>query len=88
MYNPHLGFINAPPLMLFFPPNDLFHYSFTINKTRYLLNYGQDFINLTGDTSCSSWGSSWVSSWGSSILSQSETPQKVINCISIYIYII
>ena len=66
-----------PPLSCCFPPNDLFHYSFTIKQNRTLLNSGQDFINLTRDTSCSSWGSSW----GSSIFSQSETPQKVISCI-------
>ena len=58
IYNRHLGLINAPPL-LFFPPNDICHYSFTIKKAGDLLNSGQDFINLTGDTSCSSWGSSW-----------------------------
>ena len=45
IYNPHLGLINAPPLILCFPPNDLFHYSFTIKKTRDIQNYGQDFIN-------------------------------------------
>ena len=45
MYNPHLGLINAPPPYLFFPPNDLFHYSFTIKKARQIHNYGQDFIN-------------------------------------------
>ena len=44
-YNPHLGLINAPPLILFFPPNDLFHYSFTIKKARNIQNYDQDFIN-------------------------------------------
>ena len=32
IYNRHLGLINAPPLILYFPPNDLFHYSFTIKK--------------------------------------------------------
>ena len=42
---PHLGSINAPPRILFFPPNDLFHYSFTIQKARNIQNYGQDFIN-------------------------------------------
>ena len=41
VYNPHLGLINAPPPYLFFPPNDLFHYSFTINKTKHIHNYGQ-----------------------------------------------
>ena len=44
MYNLHLGFISAP-LILLFPPNDLFHYSFTIKKARHIHNYGQDFIN-------------------------------------------
>ena len=34
-----------PPLILFFPPNDLCHYSFTVKKTRTILTYGQDFIN-------------------------------------------
>ena len=34
-----------PPPHLFVPPNDLFHYSFTINKARHIHNYGQDFIN-------------------------------------------
>ena len=43
LYNLHLGLINAPPY-LFFPPSDLFHYSFTINKARNIQNYGQDFI--------------------------------------------
>ena len=75
-YSPHLGLINAPPLICCFPPNDLFHYEFTIKNARHLLKSGQDFINLTGDTSCSSWGSSW----GSSIFSQSENPQEVISC--------
>ena len=50
--NLHLGLINAPTLILFFPPNDLYHYSFTIKKARTILNYCQDFINLTGDTGC------------------------------------
>ena len=36
--------------MFVFPPNDLFHYSFTIKQARHILNSGQDFINLTGDT--------------------------------------
>ena len=76
IYNLHLGLINAPPPDLFFPPNGLFHYSFTIKKVRNILNSGQDFINLTGDTGWPSWGSSW----GSSIFSQSETPPKVISC--------
>ena len=44
VYNPHLGLINAPPHLLFLK-NDLFHYSFTINKYRHILNSGQDFIN-------------------------------------------
>ena len=44
-YNPHLGLINAPPLICLFPPNDLLHYSFTIKKARHIHNYGQDFIN-------------------------------------------
>ena len=44
LYNPHLGLIIAPPLIVF-PPNDLFHYSFTIKKVRHIQNYGQDFIN-------------------------------------------
>ena len=26
VYNRHLGLINAPPLIVVFPPNDLFHY--------------------------------------------------------------
>ena len=43
-----------------------------------LLNSGQDFINLTGDTSCSSWGSSFFS--------LSETLPKVISYIYIYKY--
>ena len=34
-----------PPPYLFFPPNDLFHYSLTIKKTRNIYNSGQDFIN-------------------------------------------
>ena len=77
IYNPHLGLINAPPLLFCCcPPNYLFHYSFTINNSRNIPSSGQDFSNLTGDTSCSSWGSSW----GSSIFSKSETPQKVISC--------
>ena len=75
MYNRHLGLINAP-LICVFPPNDLCHYSFTIKKVRNIQNYGQDLINPSGDTSCSSWGSSW----GSSIFSQNETPQQVISC--------
>ena len=45
IYNPHLGLMNAPPLICVFPPNDLFHYSFTIKKARNILNYGQDFIH-------------------------------------------
>ena len=45
-YNPHLGLIVAPPLICFlFPSNNLFHYSFTINKDRHIQHYGQDFIN-------------------------------------------
>ena len=52
MYNPLLGLINAPPLICVFSPNDLVHYSFTINKARYILDSGQDFLNMTGDTSC------------------------------------
>ena len=40
-------------LYLCFPPNDLFHYWFTIKKARNIQNYGQDFINhispLMGD---------------------------------------
>ena len=43
MYNRHLGLIN--PLICVFPPNDLFHYSFTIKKARHIQHYGQDFIN-------------------------------------------
>ena len=35
IYNRHLGLINAPPLFVCFPPNDLFHYSFTIKKARH-----------------------------------------------------
>ena len=35
IYNRHLGLINAPPLICCFPPNDLFHYSFTIKKGIY-----------------------------------------------------
>ena len=43
--------MKAPPfLILLFPPNDLFHYSFTTKKARHILNSGQDFIKLTGDT--------------------------------------
>ena len=46
IYNRHLGLINAPPpYFVCLPPNDLFHYSFTINKARHIQNYGQDFIN-------------------------------------------
>ena len=45
IHNPHLGLINAPPLICCFPPNDLFHYSFTIKKAKHIPNYGQDFIN-------------------------------------------
>ena len=37
--------------MFVFPPGDLFHCSFTIKKARHILNYGQDLISLTGDTS-------------------------------------
>ena len=33
------------PLILFFPRNDLSHYSFTIKKVRHIHKYGQDFIN-------------------------------------------
>ena len=36
MYNRHLGLINAPPLICCLPPNDLFHYSFTINTARHI----------------------------------------------------
>ena len=76
IHNRHLGLVNAPPLICYFPPNDLFHYYFTIKKARHILNSGQDLIDPAGDTSCSSWGSSW----GSSIFSQNETPKKVISC--------
>ena len=41
--NPHLGLMNAPPL-IFSPQNDCCHSSFTIEKARNILNYGQDFI--------------------------------------------
>ena len=45
LINRHLGLINAPPLLIrVFPPNDLFHYSFTITKARHIQKYGQDFI--------------------------------------------
>ena len=44
VYNRHLGLINALPYFLF-PPNDLFHYWFTIKKARNIHNYGQDFSN-------------------------------------------
>ena len=76
IYNLHLGLIYAPPLLLFSSKRPFSRYSFTIKKARNILNSGQDFINLTGDTSCSSGGSSW----GSSIFSESETPKKVISC--------
>ena len=36
---------SPPPPILFFPPNDLFHYSFTIKKAIHIHNYGQDLIN-------------------------------------------
>ena len=36
VYNPHLGLINTPPLICVFPPNNLFHYSFTIKQARYI----------------------------------------------------
>ena len=76
LYYRHLGLINAPPYFVIFPPNDLFHYLFTIKKARNIQRFGQDLINPAGDTSCSSWGSSW----GSSIVSQNETPKQVISC--------
>ena len=73
MYNPHLGLINAaPPLFWFLLQTTFFTIHLLSKKARNLLNFGQDFINLTGDTSSSSWGSSW----GSSICPQSETPKK------------
>ena len=34
-----------PPVICVFPPNDLFHYSFTIKKARYIQHSGQDLIN-------------------------------------------
>ena len=46
----HLGLINAPPLFCF-PPNDLFHYSFTTKKARHIQDDGQDLINPAGDKS-------------------------------------
>ena len=46
IYNLHLGLINAPPLILFLPQNDLFHYSFTIKKARNLLNVGQIWFTI------------------------------------------
>ena len=54
IYNRHLGLINALPPYFVFPPNDLFHYPFTIKKARNIQNYDQDLINPAGDTSCSS----------------------------------
>ena len=45
LYNRHLGLINAPPLILFFPPNDLFPYSFTIKMTNNRQKSGRDLIN-------------------------------------------
>ena len=45
IYDRHLGSINAPPLICVSPPNNLFHYSFTIKKARHIQNYGQDFTN-------------------------------------------
>ena len=50
--NRHLGLINAPPLICLFPPNDLFHCSFTIKMTKHKQYSGQDLINPAGDTSC------------------------------------
>ena len=43
--NPHLGLINAPPLI---PPpqNDLCHYSFTIKKARNKPNVGQILFTI------------------------------------------
>ena len=41
MYNPHLGLINVPPLIVCLPKNDLCHYSFTSKKARHILNVGQ-----------------------------------------------
>ena len=54
IYNPHLGWI--PPLICCFPPNVLFHYSFTIKMANNRQNYGQDLINPAGDTSCDTLG--------------------------------
>ena len=45
IYNIHLGLKDAPHLICIFPPNDLFHYSFSIKKARNIQNYGQVFIN-------------------------------------------
>ena len=46
MYNPHLGLISAPPLIVVLPQNDLFHYSFTIKQTRNRLNVGQILLTI------------------------------------------
>ena len=75
MYNIHLGLIH-PPLWCCFPQATFFTIHVLSTKPEYILNSGQDCITLTGDTSCSSWGSSW----GSSLFSQNETPQKVFSC--------
>ena len=87
MYNLHLGLIHVPPLCVVFPPNDLFHYSFAIKKARHILNSGQDFIDMTGDTGWPSWGSSWVILGIIPFLSKRDTPKSDQLYIYIYIYI-
>ena len=44
MYNPHLGLINAFPLILICPKHNICHYSFTSKKARHILNCGLDFM--------------------------------------------
>ena len=46
MCNPHLGLINAPPLICFPPQNDLFHYSLTIKKARNRPNVDQILFTI------------------------------------------
>ena len=46
IYNPHLGLINAPPLIFVPPQNDLFHYSFIIKRARNKPNVGQILFTI------------------------------------------